>query len=368
MKYIKRIIRVFLLIFMLVLVLLLTINFPVVVFNTQTTENDYANWMSETLNNEQLIIDVAMLGAHDAFTSDMNLFSKVDVLSADSIQTGITGLLIKGFSYKQSITQVSSVSDLLQNGVRYFDIRLTYNDETEQWMTSHTYFSTPFESVLTDLNTFLVEHPGEFVILDIQHVNGVDYEDLSTFLEIKELFNDSGVLDFAYSETNKPLNQITYGDITNNKAQAGVIILSKYNEEDPLFFSYLQSIRSNWANTDNVQSLFDFLNTEASLITNGEALTGNQVSDNDEAVNSLEAFRVMQGVLTMQLSGDGIIEALIQWSLLERAKDVNTNLIESPDFLVWLEAMPICMVDYADSNNSGFLDKIMEKIIYFNEN
>jgi len=365
----KRILRIFILILLIVLALLVTLNFPVATFLKHTTTQSYDTWMSETLSNEDRVIDVAMLGAHDAFTSEMDVFSPVDELSADSIQTGAVGLLIKGFSYKQSKTQVSDVTTLLNAGIRYFDIRLTFDLDTNTWWTVHTYFSTPFETVLDDINAFLEEHPGEFLVLDIQHVYSVNPIISSTpLLQIHNLFDDSGVLDYAYPDDIKPLNEITYGDVTNNGTEAGVIILSKFDEVDSSFFLYQSSIRSAWANTDSLDSLYAFLGEEAEKIQNHEALTGNQVSDNTVAIDSLEGFRVMQGVLTMQMSGGGIIEAALRWSLLERAMNVNVSLIEHEDFQVWLEVMPICMVDYANSTKDGFLDNVMEIIINFNEN
>lgn len=365
----KRILRIFILIILIVLALVITINFPVTTFINHTSEQSYDTWMSDTLSSEDLIIDIAMLGAHDAFTSDMDVFSPIDNHSADSIQKGTIGLLIKGFSYKQSKTQVSDVTTLLNAGVRYFDIRLTFDLDTNQWWTVHTYFSTPFEDVLFDINTFLENHPGEFLILDIQHVYAVDpFSSASPLLQLHHLFEDTGVLDYAYPDDIKPLNEITYGDVTETGTKAGVVILSKYDEPDTSFFLYQSSIRSAWANTDSIDALYSFLGEETTLIQSHEALTGNQVSDNLVAVDSLEGFRVMQGVLTMQMSGGGIIEAVLKWSLLERAMTVNSSLIEHDDFSNWLEAMPIVMVDYADSTKDGFIADVMELIINFNEN
>jgi len=368
-KALGKIFRILLMLVIFVIVLVLSINLPIAVFSNQTTTSGYDNWMSNTLDDNQKIINIAMLGAHDAFTSDMTFFSTVDEESADSLMTGVTGVLIKGYIYRQSKTQTSSVTELLEAGVRYFDIRLTYNENKGMWMTVHNYFSSPFEDVLSEINTFLESHPGEFLILDIQHVNGIDYSDLTSFNEIRTLFSDSGVLNYAIEEeSGVALSDITYGDITSNGTEAGVIILTKYEDADPAFFSYQSSIRSNWANTDDSFTLFQFLDDEAELIQNHEAYTGNQVSDNNDAIDSLEGFRVMQGVLTMQLSVDGIMNSLVDWSLLQRAERVNTELIENVDFETWLASMPIVMVDYATTSKDDFLNLVMEKIIDFNEN
>ncbi|MBU1145624.1 MAG: hypothetical protein KJ971_07195 [Firmicutes bacterium] len=369
MKLLKnKFVRILLMIFEIILVLLVTINFPITNFSDKVTDTSYESWMSETLDSSDLIKDVALLGAHDAFTSKISYFSQVDLLSADSIQTGITGALIKGFSVKQSRTQVSVVEDLLNHGVRYFDIRLTYNDSKEAWYTSHTYFSLEFYPILETISVFLEDHPGEFILLDIQHVNGADYEDESTFLEIYQLFEDSGILDFAYPDNLKDTSLITYADVTSNLTKAGVLIFSKFNETSPLFWSYGYCIRSAWPNLDQFDEVFLFLEEEASLIETGNALTGNQMSENLDARDSQEAFRVMQAVVTMQMNGTGIVNALLTWSLLERAKDFNHQLLEQTQFLTWLETMPIVMVDYADTNSYSFNDELMQIIIDFNQN
>lgn len=368
----KMVLRFLLSLGILVVVILLTVNLPFDFYAKETSSEDYSDWMYETLVSSQKVIDIAMLGAHDAFTSKITFFSEIDTDSAGSIQQGITGELIRGFSVKQSKTQVSSVCTLLNAGVRYFDIRLTYNEKKAAWYTSHTFFSDEFETVLTDMNAFLEDHPGEMLILDIQHVNGVDLTDIEAgteaFTEIKALFAATGVLDYAFEEGSIALSEITYGNLTTNKTKPGVLIFSKLPEEDPAFWSYGASIRSAWANTDSFETAYDFLAEETALIVSGEALTGNQMAINPEAIDSREAIRVMQGVLTMQMSGDGILTALLAWSLLTKARTFNADLIEQDDFLSWLQAMPIVMVDYSDTNFKGFNDQVMEILIDYNKN
>lgn len=368
MGKIRRIIkRMILAIVLVISILLLAINIPFNFYRHIESDIDYSDWMLETLSSEKRIIDIGMLGAHDAFTHQIRYGSELDLSTAAAIQTGVPGALIRGFSVKQSKTQVSNVTTLLEKGVRYFDIRLTYNTTHDQWMTAHTYFSTPFDDILEDIQTFLEDHPGEFLILDIQHVNGILYDSNDDFTEIKALFEDSGVLSFAYEEGIKSLDQITYGDITNNLSQAGVIILSKFEETDPAFWSYGDSVRSAWANTDSEEALYTFLTEEAMTIALGAAKTGNQLSGY-EGINALNGFRVMQGVLTMQMNGEGIIEALTSWSLLSKARQFNPSLIAHEDFLSWMISMPIVMVDYSDSNYKEFNDALMEIIIDYNEN
>ncbi|MDP3130886.1 MAG: hypothetical protein Q8N15_06135, partial [Bacillota bacterium] len=346
-----------------VIVLNLTMNF----FISKTTALDYSDWMLETLDGGRRVIDVAMLGAHDAMTSDISYFSKVDPLSAGSIQTGLVGALIKGFSVKQSKTQMSSTADLLARGVRYFDVRLTYNEAEEAWYTTHLYFSRPFSDDLAEIETFLADHPGEFVLIDIQHVYGVAYDDEAGYAGIHDLIDASGLFDRAVrDDAGDTLADLTYDDVTLNKTRGGVIIFSKFTTNDPSVWDYGTSIRSAWANTDDEDAAFAFLAAEADLIDAGTALTGNQISGY-VGVDSRQGIRVMQAVLTMQMSGSGILTGIGSWSLIAKARGFNAALIERAEFLSWLASMPVVMVDYADSNHLSFNDALMELIVSYNQ-
>ncbi len=363
-----KILRIILLLLVIILALLATVNLPITNFRHQESDTDYSGWMGETLSADQKIIDVAMLGAHDAFTGEMNLFSRIDEASADQIQTGTTGFLIKGFSLKQSKTQVSGVKELLENGIRYFDVRLSYDDRKDMWYTSHTYYSSEFSGILADTLTFLEDNPGEFLIFDLQHIYGVDYDDADDMNEILDLFTDSGILEYVYLTKNKNLEEVTYADITANKTKGGIIILTKFTPDNDYFWQYGASINSAWGNSDSSADIFQFLDAQAEMISSGNAMTGNQLSDNPYEIDSRRGFRVMQAVLTIEMSSEGIIEAMRTWSLLERAKSFNNDLIDHPDFSDWLAQMPIVMVDYADTNKSEFLDEIMDLIMEYDEN
>jgi hypothetical protein len=119
MKKISRILkRIFIIIFMIVFAALISLNSPFSFYSKVESDSDYSSWMLENLNGNQRIIDVSMIGAHDAFTSGMRIHSQTDFKSASTIQTGITGALIKGFSFRQSKTQFSDAMGLLENGIR----------------------------------------------------------------------------------------------------------------------------------------------------------------------------------------------------------------------------------------------------------
>lgn len=344
----RRILKTILLVFLVVLGLLLVINLPIITLRNNATKTDYSNWMSETLDNNQKVVDVAMLGAHDAFTKDINLFSKLDPYETDSIMQGATGVLVKGFIYRQSKTQLADAKELLNAGVRYLDIRLTLDGD--KWYTKHNYIASEFEPIATQITSFLGENPGEFLILDFQHISGVDYEKSTDYDLFYDMLNEYGLLDYA-TQVNQ-LSSLTYGDLTNNGTQAKIIMISKFEDSSGYVLPYENNIRSNWANSDDFSYIMNYLQEEANTI---------------QIDSVTDQFRVMQAVTTMQMSGSGIIKGLTSWSLINRAKNFNDYLINSESFEDLLPYLPIVMVDYANTNSHHFNDELMQTIMNYNQ-
>jgi hypothetical protein len=335
-----------------VLVLLLFIafiNIPLLQINHQSSLNDYSNWMSETLPQDISLTDIHMLGAHDAFSKDINLFSETDI-SAPSVMTGIPGTLLKGFLVRQSKTQVADAKELLESGVRYFDVRLTYNEGT--WVTKHNYVSTNFLEITNQINEFIQNNNGEIIILDFQHINGIDYTSNEDYLLFTEMLEDSGLLENSYYNTVNSLHETTYEVVTEQGAKTKLIIIDKFQNDERITYDYESSIRSNWANDDDFEGVIAFLEEEAQICK--------------EDSNTSNTFRVMQAVTTMQMSKEGIINSFQTWSLIERAEDFNTYLINNQHFDEIFETLPIMMVDYSNTNQDDFLDKAMEKVIEYN--
>ena len=76
----------------------------------------------------------------------------------------------------------------------------------------------------------------------------------------------------------------------------------------------------------------------------------------------------MQGVVTMQMNGQGILKALSTWSLVVRAEQFNDYLIHQENFISMLDTLPIVMVDNATTTFRDFNEHIMQIIMDFNQN
>ena len=309
----KRILRALLIFLLTIIGLVIIINIPIITLSHKSSKTDYSNWMADTLENNQLIVDTAMLGAHDAFTNEIDILSKLDPYETNSIMQGATGVLVKGFITKQAITQISDADTLLKAGVRYLDIRLSYTEG--QWITKHNYLSGDFEPITVQLTTFLEDNPGEFLILDFQHVSGVEYSSLDDYNLFIQMLDNYGLLDYAHIVND--LSTLTYGDITSNGTESRIIIISKFDNSN---------IRSSWADSDDFDYVINFLEEEADFVET-ESIYGK--------------LRVMQAVTTMQMSGSGIANALSSWSLINRAKKFNAYLLEYEHFETFLNELPI---------------------------
>lgn len=345
----QRILRGILTVLIVIVALVVIINLPIQTFSKHISKTDYSSWMSETLSNDQKVINIAMLGAHDAFSKDIGLFSPVDEPSADDIIKSPVGFFVKGFIVRQSVTQLATAEELLNAGVRYLDIRLTYDNG--DWYTKHNYIAADFLPIADQITAFLDANDGEFLILDFQHIQGLEYASATDYQTFLDMLQTTGLLDYAYPVTD--LGQLTYGDVTDNGTTSRVLILSQFESSNGDVLPYASSIRSAWANSDDYEAVVQYLETESETVVS-ESL--------------MDRFRVMQGVVTMQMNGQGILKALSTWSLVVRAEQFNDYLIHQENFISMLDTLPIVMVDNATTTFRDFNEHIMQIIMDFNQN
>lgn len=329
--------------------LILLLELPFLGADAAEDGGDYSRWMSETLQGPERLVDIAMLGAHDALSTDIRRSSKVD---AASVAAPFQLELCKSLGYRQSKTQMAGVPALLAGGVRYFDIRVTRDPDTGEFYTVHNYYSAPLTAYLAEFTAFLADHPGEVLVLDFQHCYDAAEPDgilaAARFEELYALLAQSGLLAYAQAPQ---LATATYGEVTGGGRRAACLILTKYGGQEALL-DYDSSIYSPWYNTDSAATVFAELDARAA-----EAERGWPQQDH---------FRVQQAVLTMQASPAGIVKALGSWSLLRRAQGFNAQLAEKEND-AWLSAMPIVMTDHTLSAQNGAHARLMETVLQYNK-
>ena len=71
-----------------------------------------------------------------------------------------------------AISHDRTISQQLMEGIRYFDIRAGWDNETQTWRAFHLLIGNSIETILTDIKSFLDSHPYEILIIEISHFDG----------------------------------------------------------------------------------------------------------------------------------------------------------------------------------------------------
>jgi hypothetical protein len=314
---------------------------------------DFSRVIRDNVSPDTRVVDIAMLGAHDAFSEKITPRSEVCPFDTNAFLNSPATTLAPGLLSRLMLAQKSDAAGQLLRGVRYFDVRLTWHNNT--WYTQHGLISAPLRDSLVQIIDFLNENPGELIVFDMQHVRHGD----NTFDGLWRYMADvtsggKSLLDFVtYDPFETPLANLTLGQAARHGA--GVVILAK----SPMFmncrhYEYDSSMRSTWHNKIRTREIIDGIQSEY------EVLTRNPSLDRDK-------FRVNQAQTTPNFSGLGnSVTSVFSWSLLSRAAGHNVKLLEHENFTDWLAVMPIFMVDFSDSRSGQFNERVIELINAFN--
>lgn len=312
------------------------------------------------LENGVLVTEVKMLGAHDAFSHKINLLSKVDPGETGIASNKIAKAVFKGGIVRAARAQKHGAKELLQSGVRYFDVRVSY--AFDKWYTKHAYLSAPLEEYLSEIYTFLNTYKTEFIIFDVQHIYTGDktVNDFINYLNTNAL-NGNVFNDYTHFDAQTTaLSTLRYKD-TLDPTKGGIIFLinsddSVTNDNKRYFYergdgeSVESNIRSNWHNENKTKNIIPKINVEKDYLT----------------ANTFTGFRVNQAQLTPDYL-KAPIRTLWQWTLLDLANYSNNSLLHHDNFDEWLSVMPIFMVDHASSGYKDFAKNINQKMITANK-
>ena len=293
------------------------------------------------------IIDIAMLGAHDANTASLEPGNPID----DNPKSDVFEQLYPvsaGFQYRMSVTQTVSPHELLMQGVRFLHFKYTYYDN--DWYASHSIIGRKFEEDVKDVLRFLADHRGEVVVLNIYDY--VHYDKVNVF--------DS---EFA-EEGRVRMRDLRYNAVTESGTSAGVVLLDR-REDLP------QAETEKSAHSDY---FFDVDSTLAHQWHSrmGEDVLTEEIDDYVFEVRAQSLYRwklrvnQTQASLSVESVGD-VLRDIGAWSLVKFAEDYNLSLLENEDFDEWLRVLPVFQVDFANSDKGDFNRRVNEKIRARNE-
>ena len=309
------------------------------------TEHDYGNIMKKNIKSNPRVVDIAMLGAHDALSDGIAAKSPPDPNSPDVaiLRNPLAAFFGGGVIARLSKAQKSRARDLARRGVRFFDLRCTCADG--KWYSLHGLLSRPLEESLRELLRFLDETDGEIVVFSFHQVLGASTEELLEYLPtVKE--RGKSLFDFVRYEADAiPLGELRYNDAV--RGGSGAVILLEQSEK---CYSNAQ-LYGRWHDTNDPIALLRGIARENTMLkTNMDQYGG--------------CFRWTQSQLTPQLAWPALLRMVPDWSLLMMAHRFNYRLLEY--LPAWLPQMPVFSVDYADDMNRGFNDRAIEIINAYN--
>jgi len=316
---------------------------------------DFSRVIRDNVAADVRVVDIAMLGAHNAFTSGISRRSEACPHDGGMFANPATRRFAMGLFTRLQKSQKSDAAGLLARGVRYFDVRLTFTEDG--WFTQRQLISAPFRDYLLQIINFLTQNPGELIVFDIQHANlgGASFGDLWDYIAGVTINGKSLFSFVTFDPYSTPLGQLTKGRATQHGAAA--IILAKTPATSGGFhYEYRAAIRSTWHNQLRPGELIPYIQREYAFLRQNPQATQNM-------------FRVNQAQTSHNFDSFGnIMYSLAGWSALNRSASHNVAMLNHEDFASWLGVMPIFMVGFADSPNGDFNARVVNKINEFNRN
>ena len=135
------------------------------------------HWMGKTINiiGDLALLDISLAGTHDTLTHDLSLRTSLGGIDgADTLAeilhnySAIVPNGIEDYIRQQAQTQAVSIVDQLNNGVRFFDIRIMfeYSDVNPNWYSIHFVQSnSPAILYLQQIKFWMELHPSEIIVL-----------------------------------------------------------------------------------------------------------------------------------------------------------------------------------------------------------
>lgn len=231
------------------------------------------------------IVDIAMLGAHDANTASIQYGNPLD----GEGENGILGKVYpvsKGFQYRYAVTQTVSVGQILLQGARFLHLKYSYYNG--DWVACHSITGRALEQDVIEVLRFLEDAKGEVVVLlfqpgyfgdqsfDTFHdwLAGVTYngKNLFDYIYYGEVNTYGLNRKYPYDEEKVNLYDLTYNDVTQNGTKAGVVLLDRndgetdYNhfteksEYSDYFFDMDSNAEHEWHDSIGEQSLVNGIN------------------------------------------------------------------------------------------------------------
>ncbi|KAK3103987.1 hypothetical protein FSP39_023435 [Pinctada imbricata] len=288
---------------------------------------DYENWMGslpDSLHSLPLN-HLAIPGSHDSASYSLNAKNDIAPDTSPEIQAliSVMGDCGKEIIYRWSLCQNITITQQLNHGIRYLDLRVCSHKKKKTLNFIHGLYGDEVKPVLNDINQFLDKHRKEIVLLDFNHFYCMDQSDHTELMDmIQDVFGSKlcPLLD---------MESATLESLWENQLQV-IVFYQNDAAKDNHFFWPATSIRSPWANTSQLSNLMSFLES------------------NYKEGHPDDIFYVWQGVLTPTTE-------TVVMHFCSSLKDCLCNKVD-PIFVSWLKdkrrgknGITICNMDYVET-------------------
>lgn len=315
------------------------------------------------INNSARLIDIHMLGAHDAFTASLNSNSEVD---AAGVKLGDEGSKGARTSWSTNVinaskAQSADVEAMLNRGVRYFDVRLSRYKDDGEFYTVHGRISDKFTGeggIARKISEWAKAHPGELIVLDFQSLFDIQTDNggasQQSWRDLMAKLTEDGITKYVYTRDGS-IEGLTYGGLTNDGARPAIVLFGQVTGAwaDSRFINRRDDdgyMRSYHTGTESYSNLRSALAQEYA-----ELMDANREK-------YYYRFRVMQAQTT-----PGVLSILFgRGNLINDANENNIKILTDPDYDKWCRLMPVLMVDNATSDSGDFNALAVEKLAKMN--
>ncbi|MGH3967080.1 MAG: phosphatidylinositol-specific phospholipase C domain-containing protein, partial [Mycobacterium sp.] len=248
---------------------------------------------------------VALPGTHDSGTYGMTTQSALDpynegararvVEAVDHLvqQRGISGRqLLLGWSQAQDL----SISDQLHAGIRYLDLRVSLVDAT--YVLGHVLVSGTLDDALQQVLMFTQRYPSELIILDVNHVYGMETIESQVALInfIAGILDGRLVLGLPTLGPSSTVNEILQHDPVNTArvillfASSAAIAASGRSEvwcSEAENFPTCESsqIISLWPDHDNATGVLDHIKSQPQRDLNRFYVSQGQITPSEQLIS-----------------------------------------------------------------------------------
>lgn len=201
-----------------------------------------------------MLITFVPSGSHDSFSYGIERRSKFGPDRPRSIQYFLkaAGFVSRYVVHKWVITQDRTFAEQLNLGIRYFDLRVTSKPRCHECFFIHAQYGPPVTPCLKEMNSFLIEHPKEVILLDFNH-----FYQMTPVLHRHLL----SVLTNVFGAKLCPparMQDLTLNKMWENNRQVVAIYHDSIIDKYAQFWSF-SSIKSFWANTTDPDEMVSFL-------------------------------------------------------------------------------------------------------------